>query len=73
MSIKRKLINEPKIGDVVKIIHDDGKNSEKFWVKIVDIRNNMVAGVVLNYLKINNNYDFSDFIKFDKNNIIEIL
>ena len=72
MTVKRKL-NEPKIGDVVKIIHDDGKNSERFYVKIIDIRNNMVAGVVLNYLKINNNYNFSDFIKFDKNHIIEIL
>lgn len=72
MSVKRKY-NEPKIGDVVKIIHYYGKNSERFWVKIIDIRNNMVAGVVLNYLKLNNDYDFSDFIKFDKNNIIEIL
>jgi uncharacterized protein YegJ (DUF2314 family) len=69
MTTKRKLNNEVQINDFVKI--SNGK--ERFWVKVIDLKKNLVLGIVSNNLIFNNELNMGDLVKFEKKYILEIL
>lgn len=57
-----------KIGNLVKIAN----NFERFWVKIVEIKDLYILGEIDNHLTFNESYDYKDVIIFEKCNIFEV-
>lgn len=45
---------------------------ERFWVRILDIKNDVLIGTIDNKLAYCLNYDYKNLVMFEKNNIFEI-
>ena len=58
-----------KKSDYVQICN--GK--EKFWVKVVSIKDNAIIGSVKNYLELKRNYKYGDKVLFGKQHIYKII
>jgi uncharacterized protein YegJ (DUF2314 family) len=69
IDVNNNKLNNIKKSDYVQICN--GK--ERFWVKIVSIKDNAIIGSVNNYLELKRNYKYGDKVLFGKQHIHEII
>tara|TARA_B110001452_G_C14924099_1_gene323147 strand:- start:287 stop:529 length:243 start_codon:yes stop_codon:yes gene_type:complete len=62
-------LNNINKSDYVQICN----GTERFWVKIVSIKENAIIGLVNNYLQLKRNYKYGDKVLFGKQHIYEII
>ena len=68
--IQAEILTKPvKIGYLVKI----SNGAERFYVEVMDIKQDKFVGKVCNILTLKKQYDYDDLVAFNRVNIIEIL
>ena len=60
-------IDNIKVGDYVKVSNFE----ERFWVKVTNIKNDIISGKIDNYLLNNKLYDINSLITLNMSNILD--